>query len=126
MRALITALMVIGLATPAVAGFIENRSQWNSLSEAQKSAYAMGLLDARVQVADSTSEFAASNAARLACLIELGITSSDLATIIDEGYARNAERWSAPPIGVLLMETNVVCRTQLNAAMERGGFSTRF
>jgi len=126
MRAFIIAVSIALAASPAWAGFVENRRQWNELTDAQKSAYAMGLLDARVQVSDASPEIVAINDARLVCLVELGIRSTDLATIIDEGYTRDPERWSYAPVAILLQETNAVCRTQLNAAMEEGGFRHRF
>ena len=126
MREFMIAVTLVVIASPAWAGFVENRRQWNELTPSQKSAYAMGLLDARVQVSDASPEIVAMNEARLECLVELGIVSTDLPTIIDEGYARDAERWSVAPIGVLLQETNAICRTQLNAAMVEGGFPARF
>ena len=123
MRAILVATVAVLMTTPAGAqGFVANRTQWNALGDARKADYVMGVYDGLNQVSHGEAEiYLATIEARTACLNALGITSRDLALMVDEGYAADAAAWSDPPLALLLRQTNRVCRSQINAAVVAAG-----
>ena len=121
MRAILVATIAVLMATPAWAGYVENRTQWNALDAQRKADYSMGLFDGLAQVSPTDRVGIAHFRARSECVTALGITSSDLALLIDEGYAADAGTWSLGPLAILLRQTNRVCRSQINAAVIAAG-----
>jgi hypothetical protein len=81
----------------------------------------MGLFDGLSQVSIDDRIGLAGVAARTQCVVALAIESSDLALLIDEGYAADAGTWSQSPLSILLRQTNRVCRSQINAAVIAAG-----
>lgn len=125
-RMLVLVLSAVAVASPAWAGFIANRGQWNSLGQAQKAAYVMGLFDARAQVASGNDVHQAVMDARQQCIVDAGMNSDDLVTLIDDGYAADASVWTYPPVAIMLQQTNKVCRVQLNEALIAAGQQPTF
>lgn len=121
MRIAIIAATIVAIASPTVAGFIRDRSDWNRMGQAQKADYAMGLFDGLGQGVESREGQDVTFQARYRCIAELRLQGADLATLIDEGYAGDASLWSRPPIAILLKQTNRVCRDQINEARAQAG-----
>lgn len=121
MRAILAATIAVLMATPAWAAYVENRTQWNALDAQRKADYAMGLFDGLSQVSIDDRIGLAGVTARNQCVVALAIESSDLALLIDEGYAADAGTWSQSPLSILLRQTNRVCRSQINAAVIAAG-----
>jgi hypothetical protein len=113
-RIIATALVALSVASPAWAGFIANRVQWNALGSARQADYVMGIVD-QTMLMDATSPYGQANAQGiLDCMVALNLDNIALVTIIDEGYARSASTWGDPPVLVLTREFTTVCRTYMN------------
>ena len=121
MRAILVATLAVLMATPAWADYVGNRTQWNALDAQRKADYAMGLFDGLSQVSIDDRIGLEAVTARNQCVFALAIGSSDLALLIDEGYAADAGTWSQSPLAILLRQTNRVCRSQINAAVIAAG-----
>lgn len=94
----------------AHAGYIDNRSQWLSLSSAAREAYVMGTYDGMNRIfSDEPDSTLAGVQHRNACMRRLSIQPSDLTRMIDEGYARDAAAWSYPPYAMILRGLIAAC-----------------
>lgn len=96
--------------TLAEAGFIHSRAKWNDLTPGQQRAYAMGAYDALViRWSFDTKEEDERKSNFDRCLKAAGIMDSDLAQVIQEGYARETVRWALPASVVLYAELVKIC-----------------
>ena len=96
----LAAVAAIISATPASAGFVNNRPIWNALSDQQKSGFVMAVID-NMMIADITSPYAtADSRAILACFNENSLTDGDLIELVDKGYEDPAT-WTSPAFGIL-------------------------
>ena len=103
----------------AYAGYINNKTDWDSLLLTQKGAYAIGAFDLWHQTYEDGETFAyKSDVAD--CVADLGLKSSDLATVIETEYA-DLPHWEKPPFALLLSGLRKVCLSQVNRARSLRG-----
>lgn len=112
MRAIIICLLAAAVATPAFAGYISNRTQWNALGSA-KQDYAAGLLDGMYMTWTEDDAQAANIQGTENCLSELGISGRDLADLIDRGYA-DPSSWGKSPLLIMSTQVGRMCRPYVN------------
>ncbi len=106
-------------ATPASAGYINNKADWNRLDD--RHSYVMGLYDGLAVTASNSLEDAAYSAGWHRCLQDNNITSVELVQMIDQGYAADVANWSLPPISMMLRGMRRLCETQINEALANEG-----
>ena len=101
---------------------MSDRGAWNSMSEVQRSAYALGLFEGFLLESVHATDLESANASGLrTCARELRWDHEDLATLISEGYAGDASNWSRSPVEVLIPQVFRACRTFINAERSRRG-----
>ena len=67
--------------SPAISEYLTNRQDWSNLNETQKFAYVMGIFDGSFG-----TDFEGPGADAARCTREMGLTSSSLVDLIDNGY----------------------------------------
>ena len=90
--------VTFGLATAAQAGFINNKSTWDSLSWEVKQGYAMGKFDDLVMGSynDGAREKRRKEAFR-ECAYRIKLTAQDMVEIINTEY-KDLASWQFPPL----------------------------
>lgn len=98
------------LSLSSHAGFISNKSSWDSLSDSQKQAYVMGLVDFDTTffTTDDAKEVDRKDQT-LNCLIDGGISSRMIADAMDQQYMKDQSSWIHPPFGSYRRAINDIC-----------------
>lgn len=119
---LVISILVMGVATPASAQFVGNRSDWIALGPARQADYAMGLMDG-FQVAGPQDRIGQIvMVAQFDCLREQRINNVGLSRLIDEGYAEDAATWRDPPVAILLRQLIKICGELMDQRLREAGF----
>jgi hypothetical protein len=119
LTAVIGLIVAVSGANDASAGYVNNKSTWDPLSQAQKEAYAMGAFDIW-HLTDADADTLAYKNDIADCVVGLSLTSTQLVRAIDTEY-NDLSSWDRPPIAVLLSGLRKVCLAQVNRARaERG------
>lgn len=115
----IIALMLALLPAVAEAGYLSTKSEWDQLSDAQRSGYVMGAFDgiALQWVGDAS---APARGDMETCSFEMGLTSASLVEIVNREY-ENLENWKYGPHAVLMMGLGKVCRDIYNRERVKRG-----
>jgi hypothetical protein len=111
------AMVLVSLASGAEAraSFVGGRSQWDRLPPAEKIAYAAGVYEGfQVRYRSDAATIAALKEARDICIARVGLTSSDLVKLVNDGYAQHADWWERPPWIVLSAKLAELCRDDIS------------
>lgn len=103
-------------ASPAHAGFVNNRNEWEKLSVQQKLAYSEGIIDTII-IWHPSSKFVFDMEN---CLIDLNFRSSNISDLIEEKY-RLLTNWELSPVNVAYMGIREVCLAHMNRARAARG-----
>lgn len=113
---LLTVVVAIGSASPASAGYINNKAEWNRLDD--KHSYVMGVFDGLAVSTSDSKEDQAYFFGWNRCSQENGLTSLEFVQMVDQVYAEDVSNWSLPPLSMMLKGLNRLCVTQLNEERE--------
>ena len=101
-RTLISIAWFSLMTLPSFAGFINNKTQWDSLPADAKAVYAMGLFDESVTVLGLDHEVVSGiRNGKNSCAYNNDMSGPDLAELIDTMYRNDVALWSKPPQNVL-------------------------
>lgn len=100
LRPLAVAAVVLALATPATAGFV-NGAQWLKLSAEEQSAYVAGVYDALVTYSTSTGESEV-NIHYQTCAARARLTPESIVTALKKDFEADAKLMAAPMPGTFL------------------------
>lgn len=120
--------VMVGLAMLApgradAAGFIMNRTSWDSMSANSQENYLMGVFDySQTQFTTDGKLEAATKAAVATCALDLKLNGGQLRKIVNEAYARDSGSYAYGPAVLLYRELITVCRTYVNGERVRAGF----
>lgn len=107
---LLSISFAIGFVSHASAGFINNKTQWDKLTQQKKNGYAMGAYDVmQVDWTTDTKKLGDMKAKRGKCVVELQLTSQDLSYIIDNVYA-DLNKWQISAGTALTQGLYKVCK----------------
>jgi len=100
----------VGFMSHASAGFIDNKTQWDKLSQQQKNGYAMGAFDVMQRYwSNDSKKIIDAKARRGKCVVELQLTSRDLSNIIDSVYV-DLNKWQTDAGSALIQGLYKVCK----------------
>ena len=99
MKRILTVLTLSAvLASPAWSGFINNKSDWDSLGSQSKAIYAIGAHDSVTEHDAGDSNLTTKlRRHRVSCVINNGLNGFKLAELIDSVYRSDVSTWSVPP-----------------------------
>lgn len=108
---LMTVVLAIFTTTQVSAGFFNDRGDWDKLSDNRKDAYIMGAIDRHwiltpEGIEDGENELVTRQAT---CILNLGLNSADLLKLVDEAYAADVEKWTWPPLNVVINVVYQMC-----------------
>lgn len=115
----VAAIATIGSASPTLAGYINNKAEWNRLDD--KHSYVMGVFDGLAVSTTDSKEDQAYFFGWNRCSQENGLTSLEFVQMVDQVYAEDVANWSLPPLSMMLKGLNRLCLTQLNEEREELG-----
>lgn len=104
------ALALLPISSAYAAGFIEGRADWMALTPDQRQTYVRGALDA--QLVHFNTDTKADTQRKLAlpkCLVDLKVTSRDLADLVTRGYAEDLSSWGLAPPVILIQQLFKLC-----------------
>lgn len=104
----------LGLATTAQAGYIKNKIQWAELSESNKQAYAMGLVDQYVHIFRISEIWLDQTLHHRNCIADLGMKPSNLVELIDTQYNKDVSSWQVNPTIILQQALVALCGSHKN------------
>lgn len=106
-------LFFLLISSPAVAGFIDSKVRWDSLSIDGKHGYAMGYFDGFMTKVLDDDDMNFYKDDLLVCVNDLEFLSTQLVAIIDKGY-EDIGSWSKGPSTVLMAGLRTVCLDKMN------------
>lgn len=119
---LIVGLTVMEPVSAQAAGFVMNRTSWDSMSASDQESYLMGAFDYQMTyfTTDSQTETASKNGIAN-CVLDLKLNSGSLRRIVNDAYAADVEVYTYAP-GILLYRQLIrMCRTHVNAERAKSG-----
>jgi hypothetical protein len=115
-------IVALAVGAPASAGRINNRSQWEALSESAKESYLAGWNDHTTLVMGGAGpEYLAFTHGLQRCSLELLPRASDMVRLVDQSYARDPTSWEVGPGLILDTEMLRICHAHINAARTQAG-----
>ena len=112
MRFLLIVLFSFSLATTASGQFVQNRGEWDDLSQSAKVGYVMGVLDRHLVLLPTDIDDQIANKKRLlSCLHDLGIDNLDLTKLVEEKYT-DLDFWDWPPHAIIMNILFGLCQEQ--------------
>ena len=107
---LLSISFAVGFVSHASAGFINNKTQWDKLTQQKKYGYAMGAYDVmQTSWTTDTKKLRNAKEQRGKCVVELQLTSQDLSNIIDNVYA-DLNKWQISADTALTQGLYKVCK----------------
>ena len=107
---LLSISFAFGFVSHASAGFIDNKTQWDKLTQQQKYGYAMGAYDVmQIGWTNDTKKIRDMKEQRGKCVVELQLTSQDLSYIIDNIYT-DLNKWKTSAGTALTQGLYEVCK----------------
>ena len=115
---------VLAIATGATAGFQNQYSDWEPLTESQKYSYVAGFLDSFIdwRFPDGSVGQALGRGFE-SCLVHQKLTPFILTKIVDTSYKQKVERHKFSPGIVLMCELQKVCFDDLKRELKAAGFN---
>ena len=89
------------LATTAQAGYIENKIQWAELSDINKQAYVMGLVDQYMNIFRISDTWLDQTLHHENCVADLDMKPANLVELIDTQYNKDVSSWQSKPAIIL-------------------------
>lgn len=111
MKRLLTILMFISfLPTTASAGFADNKTVWDDLSNNEKEIYIMGVFDTYTTLTlDDSSATVALKIHRFDCVVKMPMGAQGLIDLVDTVYQNDISLWQRPPFIALTHGLQKMC-----------------
>ena len=101
-RLLTISLFISALTTTASAGFIDNKTLWDQMSNLQKTGYVQGVFDFFTQTRSDNEELNSLKEQRLQCLVDMDMTAQGVVDLVDTMYQNDISIWKHPPFIALI------------------------
>ena len=118
--ALGVSIIAIAVASPAFAGFIETRAQWQRMTQAGKLDYVTGLADGIMTYYEGEPFSEARARGWRACLQTNELNNGEILQMVEAGYS-DVANWSVGPLSILINQMNLVCKGYENVERQRLG-----
>ena len=115
---------VLTIATEATAGFQNQYSDWEPLTDSQKYSYVAGFLDSFIDWRFPDGSVGQALGRRFeSCLVHQKLTLYRLTQIVDTSYKQKVERHKFSPGIVLMCELEKLCSNDLERELKAAGFN---
>ena len=109
-RILTSTALSFALASTAWAGFINHKTDWDSMPPLQKIGYVQGVFDEQTMLLTSDDEEVIRlKKHRSACVANMGMTPQGLIELIDTTYRNDVSIWRFPPNIALIAGLYKMC-----------------
>lgn len=120
---LIVGLTMLAPVSAHAAGFIMNRTTWDTMSADSQANYVMGVFDyGQTRFITDTKLESATKTGVATCALDLKLNGGALSKIVNEAYARDVEVNAYGPAVLLHRQLLLLCRTYVNQERVKAGF----
>ena len=92
----LAAFLIALSSTSVLAGFINNKNDWDLLTEGAKTGYVFGVFDLTTGMSNGDNEQDLLNKKLYQCAVEKGMKDEDFFELIEQGYSSRATKKHPP------------------------------
>ena len=103
-------ILISFLAKTALAGFIDNKTLWDNMSNLQKTGYVQGVFDLHTTLMTSDSqEMIALKKHTVQCVLSMKMTAQGMVDLVNTMYQNDISIWKHAPWFALLNGMTEMC-----------------
>ena len=104
----LTTFVLAFSSTSVLAGFINDKDDWDLLSDGAKTGYVFGIFDLTTGISNGDNEQDLLNKKLYQCAVEKGMKDEDLFELIEQGYSSRSTK-KHPPFLYLIDGLQKLC-----------------